>query len=173
MRQWVFLMLIALLVLPTGAVAKTIPQAPRPAWAQYTNPAYGYSLSYPANWHAMPGPNGYPSFTNFTPEPLGRNGLPADGAKFELVPDVTAPLTTVGKPFAVGLAGYPGMISRDTTDAISPLASGHSIQIFYQAAGRHWGLFGYFAEPADQTNPNTALFFTMVHSIRHSQVSRQ
>ena len=58
--------------------------------------------------------------------------------------------------------------ARETADAIGRLSPGHSIQVYYQVAGRHWGLIGSFAELADQTNPNTALFFAMVHSIRHT-----
>jgi hypothetical protein len=169
MRQWVYLTLIVLLALPTGAAAKTILPAPLTPSGCYANSEYGYSLTYPANWHAMPGLDGYLSLTNFTSESLGRNSLPAGGAKLELVPDVVAP-PTVGKPFAVGIAGFPGMISLETADSIGLLAPGHSIQIFYQAAGRHWGVFGYFAEPVDQTNPNTRMFFAMVQSIRHTEI---
>lgn len=170
MRLGLILIVVTMAVGPaTAGVAGTTP-TPKLVWSTYANLQYGYTLNYPIVWQAEPGPAGYLSLTNFRMQPLGTDVLPPHGCKLELLPDVPAELIT-GKPFAVGREDYPGLIRIGGEDPLSTSPPSHSIQIVYQAAGRHWGLFGYFAEPVDQRNPNVAVFFAIVHSIHHQPVT--
>lgn len=169
MRLVLILITVTMAVAPASVAAVTM-STPNLVWNSYANSQYGYALDYPVGWQAVPGPDGYLSLTNFREQSLGTDVLPPHASKLELVPGVPVGMIT-GKPFAVGREGYRGLIRIGGEDPLSIVPPGHSIQIIYQAAGRRWGIFGYFAEPVDQHNPNVAVFFAIVHSIHHKPVT--
>ncbi len=126
----------------------------------------GYTLRVPPSWTLFPPlrPDQPPetvtliSWTGFSPAAA----VPAGGLKVTLRP---APgELPAGAPFVVGEGRYAGTIT------VAPPGDGegaHTVMIVYAAGGRTWEIYGAFAEPPDATNPNTAVFYGIVASLRH------
>lgn len=152
---------------------------PDPSLTTYQNNLDGYSINYPKDWTLLPADHsgGAVTLFNWTQQPPFTEGLPTGGAKVDIYP-IPFPIPAGGKPYAVGAAGYPGTIFIDQPVVAAPSGvtpevgitdpNMHSIEIFYQAAGKTWHISGGFREAPDQANLNTALFYDIVRSIRYA-----
>lgn len=142
----------------------------------YRHPAYGYTVARPRAMRTL-----LPESRSDQPDGaitlLTRAGfaptdpVPPGGLKVQIGPPGSPPAPP-GTPFAIGEGRYRGTISHGAPPGEADrtiIGNGHPVAITYEAAGRTWRILGVFAEPPDRANPNTAVFFAIVASVRHER----